>query len=118
MANSDYLADLIMERVLLAFDSLYVSLHGGDPGRIGAGEVQGLGYKRQQIGFAKASPRAVGNRDAIHYDDLPQSDLSHFGVWDASASGHYLTGGLMEFPLSVRQGQSLRWRANELLLTI
>jgi hypothetical protein len=105
-----------MDRTFLTLPSLWVGLHGGDPGEDGAGEIGP--YERQQVRFDAAGVGTVANREAMQYDGLPGATITHFGVWDAKAEGRYLTGGALDIALIVPAGRSLRWREGELLLRI
>jgi hypothetical protein len=119
MGNSDHLRDLMMRRTFLdseALPGLWVALHVADPGGTGEGELRG--YSRQPVVFAAAGTGIANNRAAMQFDDLPESTITHFGVWDAETRGHYLTGGPLDMGLIVPQGRSLRWREGELVLRI
>jgi len=122
MGNSVFLRDLVLHRILLDKEimpgGLYISLHSGDPGVSGANEIQGGGYNRLAIAFTRSAPGAAVNIDAIEYEDLPRSEVTHFGIWDARIGGNYLTGGTLLIPQTILQGQSLRWRESDLTLRV
>ena len=121
MGNSDYLRDLALKRTLLdasVFAHLFVALHQVDPGDEGVGEVDGGGYRRQEVDLTRLGSGTAANANVIEYDDMPRAHVGYFGIWDAREGGNFLTGGILLVPHEVVAGQALRWRERELLLRV
>jgi len=121
MSNSAYLRDLVLARTLLSPDILpdvYISLHSGDPGEEGAGEVSGRGYSRQRVELGRIATATAANTNTMEYEEMPESTVTHFGVWDAQMKGRFLTNGLLTVPQQVFSGQALRWRPGELVIRV
>jgi hypothetical protein len=74
--------------------SVWVSLHAGDPGTVGADELSGRGYERQQGSFNDAAEGRAHNNVTMDYEDLPESDVAGFGLWDSKdGEGSLFLGG-------------------------
>ena len=121
MGNSVFLRDLVLAKTLLARSALpqiFVSLHEGDPGDTGRAELAGGEYVRQMLILGRSAPGVATNQRDIEFDGLPEAAITHFGIWDARAEGHYLTGGPLGVPTTVAERQALRWREAEIVLRI
>lgn len=119
MANSDYLKDVILQQTVLntaAIAHVYLSLHDGEPGVSGDSELQGRSYKRQEVSLERAGVGLATNAATIEFADLPRTRITDFGLWDAEADGHFLSGGPTLQPQEVLAGYSVRWRDGELIL--
>ena len=91
----------------------YLSLHNGDPGRFGAFEVSGGGYKRQAVPFAWVTDDVIQNTEMLNFLGMPEVEVGYLGLWDAPQGGtfmlgSYLTelqtteGGLKQVPVTKR----------------
>lgn len=69
---------------------IYVSLHTGNPGEVGAAEVVGEEYARQPVTFGVASDRATANLDRGEFRELPSTTVAFVGLWDAPTGGAFL----------------------------
>lgn len=92
MSISVHLEEAILQKIFRGenFDvsQIFVSLHSGDPGRTGASELSGSGYKRQPVAF----DRDLKNDKTVEFRDLRRSTITHAGLWDAVSQGHFLWG--------------------------
>ncbi len=115
MAMSTYLANAMLDLTLrgVAFvppANIYVSLHTADPGLDGANEVSAqtwTGYTRLETaggagianGFSAAAAKSANNTKQLLFPaNAGQSKVTvtHFGIWDAAAGGHFLYGDAMQ----------------------
>lgn len=78
----------------------YVSLHVGDPGRLGANELSGGNYRRQASTFSLPDQGSVSNNATLYFVEMPESKPTHFGVW--SGSNHFEWGGVLRPPHGIR----------------
>jgi hypothetical protein len=69
------------------FQSMYVSLHTGDPGNTGANEVTGGSYIRQLETFGAAASGALSNVTDITFENMPSCTVTYVGFWDADTAG-------------------------------
>lgn len=70
----------------------WFSLHYGDPGTSGANEIGGGTYGRVQVPYPAAINGSSTNLGATH--NVPaNTDLTHFGRWDAQTGGNFFSGG-------------------------
>jgi hypothetical protein len=81
--------------VLVAGTTYYISLHSADPGTTGASEFSGGGYVRQAIVFATWASGGSSNNGAIAVPNAGSTAATYFGIWTASTSGTYVTGGAL-----------------------
>lgn len=113
--NSPYLRDLVMQALP---PGLYVSLHSGDPSATGTAELTGQGYARQAIILQRMAAGAANNGNTMEYPALPAAEVKYFGLWDAERGGHFLLGASLALPITILDGQTIRWRRGELNLHI
>ena len=78
---------------------LYVSVHTGDPGRVGGSEVTGGGYQRQAATFSRPRQGAVGNNATLYFENMPEFRPTHFGVW--TGAGAFRWSGVLRPPRGV-----------------
>ena len=117
--NSPTLRDLILNMTLLnpgVLPSLYVSLHDADPMADGRSEAAGGSYDRQLVNLERAGVGIASNRNVVEYRDLPDIDVSHFGLWDAT--GRFLSGGPLVSVQRIHAGQALRWDESDLQVRV
>jgi hypothetical protein len=101
----------------------YVSLHTADPGNTGANEVVGGGYARQgPVAFANAgqNPTVASNTAIITYPAATANygTISYFGLWTAATGGNFLGSGAVTLPIPINQGDSARWYAQTLTISV
>ncbi len=99
--------------------TVYISLHTADPGETGANEITAGAYARQTIAFDAPTDGVFPNTADV---DVPVSTsdhgtITHFGIWDASTAGNYLTGGAFTTSRTYNTDQFLRVVAGELSVT-
>ena len=119
MANSSFFRELALRQTYLNPDvlpELYMSLHEDDPDGMGNAELGG--YERQRIVLMEVAPGVASNTNILEFSSLPRSTVTHFGIWDAVAEGHFLTDGMMPEPMDMKNGQNLRWREAELVIRL
>ena len=120
MSSSLYFREMLLRHTILdggVFPRLFLSLHSDDPGEFGASEIDGISYGRQVVLFGNGSSQA-SNVNLIEYDWLPAGRISHYGIWDSVTGGRYLFSGELEVAQELQEGQALRWRPNELIISI
>src|ERR1051326_8153174 len=96
MAISDYV-EATLFRML---ERCYISLHDEDPGKGGAGELFGGGYRRQSAKFSNFGGN-FSNDVAVEFPEMPVGDVVAVGLWDAPAGGNFIWGGALEMPRMV-----------------
>jgi hypothetical protein len=78
-------------------NSVYMSLHSGDPGSTGANELATTGgspnYARKPITWAAASGGSKVSNVSEAFDIPPSSTVSYFGLWSAATGGSFRGGG-------------------------
>ena len=116
MANSRFLRAVLMQAFIDR--SLFLALHAADPGEGGAGELTGQGYVRQVIRPIDVSEGVISNGDTLRFENLPEGTMTHFGVWDAERSGHFLMGGPLLEPKRALAGNAVQWDEGECVLRI
>ena len=78
----------------------YVSLHTGDPGRVGGMECAGRGYRRQATTFSLPKGGACQNNATLYFGEMPECKPTYFGVW--TGSGAFRWGGVLRPPAGVQ----------------
>jgi hypothetical protein len=103
-------------------DTVYVSLHTGDPGNTGANEVTGGAYGRVgPISFSGSgnNPTTYDNDDALNFPQATADwgECTHFGLWSASTAGTYLGGDALTASKTIGDGDAARFSAGQLAVT-
>jgi hypothetical protein len=103
--------------------NVFVSLHTLDPGDTGAAEVVGGAYARQgPIAFANAgfNPTVASNTAILTYPAATANygTINFFGLWTALTGGNFLGSGPVGFPIPINQGDSARFYANTLTISV
>jgi hypothetical protein len=103
--------------------NVYVSLHLADPGNTGANEVVGAAYVRQgPVAFTNAgfNPTVASNNAILTYPVATANygTINFFGLWTAANGGNFLGSGAVGFPIPINQGDSARFYANTLTVTV
>ena len=121
MSKSNYLEDKVLDHALgtTAFaqpTNQYLALHTADPGEDASGaELSGTGYTRAAIDFNAASGgTATGPTSVIEFTNsggTSWTEVTHFGIWDASSGGNLLYYGSLTTSKTVAAGDTLRFTA-------
>jgi hypothetical protein len=103
--------------------NVFVSLHLADPGNTGANEVVGGAYARQgPVPFTNAgfNPTVASNNAILTYPVATANygTINFFGLWTAASGGNFLGSGPVGFPIPINQGDSARFYANTLTVTV
>jgi hypothetical protein len=127
-AISDYLEDKLLDLLFNDTDfdpastDIYVALHTASPADDGSGaEVSAGGYARVQVSAWDASSGgATANTAAIAFATATASwgTITHAALWDAITAGNLLWHGALDSSVVVASGQSVRFDAGELDVTI
>lgn len=96
------------------FQSMFVSLHTGDPGLTGASEVAGGSYIRQAENFGAAAAKALTNAAAIEFAGMPAVTVTHVGFWSADTAGVFKGGAALVAGVPVLVTQTARFAAGAL----
>jgi hypothetical protein len=96
------------------FQSLYVSLHTGDPGNTGADEVTGGSYIRQLETFGAASSGALTNATDITFEDMPSCTVSYVGFWSTDTAGTFQGSAALVSSQIIIAAQNAVFEAGEL----
>jgi len=74
---------------------VFISLHLADPGLGGDNEVAAQSYIRQNASaaFGVASEGEKKSSADVLFENMPESAVTHIGVWDAEEGGNFLWGG-------------------------
>lgn len=99
--------------------TVYLSFHSADPGETGASELSGNNYSRVAIAFGAPTDGVFLNSANV---DSPVasgawSAATHFGIWDASTSGNFLTGGALTTARTIGADGFIRVQAGEISIT-
>jgi hypothetical protein len=90
--------------------AVYLSLHTADPTETGGvGEVSGTNYVRKAITFAAPASRQILQSGDVNFDQAGAGGwgtVTHYGVWDASASGNSLAYGSLTSSLLINQNDT------------
>lgn len=100
--------------------TLYVALYTSAPNDAGAGtEVSGGSYARQSMAFTVTADTA-SNTANVEYPKATASwgTVTHFAILDAVTSGNMLCYGTLTASKTVASGDTLRFNAGELDITV
>jgi hypothetical protein len=103
--------------------NVFVSLHTLDPGDTGVAEVVGGAYARQgPVAFTEAgfNPTVAANSAILTYPVATANygTINFFGLWTAATVGNFLGSGPIGVPIPVNQGDSARFYANTLTISV
>jgi len=101
----------------------YVSLHTADPGTTGANEVSGGAYARQgSVAFTNAGnePTVASNSAIVTFPVATANwgTISYFGLWTAVSGGAFQGSGSITTPAAVNSGDTARFVAGALTITV
>ena len=83
----------------------WISLHTGDPGTTGATEATLGAYARVRVNqdgltapyWNDAATSAMTNNGAVTFPEGGgDAVITHFGIWDANATGGFIRGGALD----------------------
>ena len=136
MSKSNYLEDKILDHALgtTAFTqptNQYLALHTADPTDAASGAelsaaatANKTGYARAAIDFnAASSGTATGpaGSNTIEFTNSHASSswtqVTHFGIWDASSSGNLLYHGALTTAKTIAAGDTLRFTAGSISIS-
>jgi hypothetical protein len=124
-AMSDYLENEILDHILSVGSytmpsAVYVGLSTGSFGDDNSGtELSGSNYSRVAATFSAASSGTTSNSAAIEFAAATGSwgSVSHFGVFDAAASGNLLIHGAFTAAKTIENGDVLKISTGDLDIT-
>lgn len=110
------LANRLLDSVLRP-GPVFVSLHTNEPGEDGGFEIFGEGYARQAVTFERALQRIALNDLRAEFRDMPVSQVTHIGIWDARDGGVFLWGSdrIEDLP-AVPRGGTVRINPGDLAI--
>ena len=122
---TNYLENKIAEHVFggtayTAPATLYVALYTTAPDDTGAGtEVTGGSYARQSMAFTVTADTA-SNTANVEFPKATASwgTVTHFAILDAVSAGNMLCYGTLTASKAVASGDTLRFNAGELDITV
>lgn len=129
MSKSNYLENKMLDHALgtTAFTqptNQYLALHTADPTDAGSGaelSTSGTGYARIAVDFNAASGgTATGPTSAKEFTNSSGSSwtqVTHFGIWDASSSGNLLYHGALTTAKTIAAGDTLRFTADSISIS-
>ena len=79
-------ANLMLEWLLVE-RPIWLSLHAGEPGTLGANEVVGGGYERRPFVGGFAINGEVSNAEYVQFSAMPSARVTHAGLWTAEERG-------------------------------
>lgn len=115
MPISPYAKNKVMNDLLSVS---FVSLHSKNPKIGGESELEGESYKRVNACILW-SPAEDGEKLScgdICFKELPESKITHVGVWDAEQGGNFLWSAELEETKNVQKGDSFTLPAGQFAL--
>lgn len=88
-----------------------LSLHAGDPGVTGAGEIGG---RFDLTGALRISEDRLVTRVTLERQMVGAGTATHYGLWEADGTFH--SGGALPRPVAVGVGQTVILRAGAVVL--
>ena len=82
-------------------------------------ELTGNNYTRKAITFASASSGSIASNSAVEFNSATGSwgAVSHWGIFDASSSGHLLFHGSFTASKTIASGDILKVASGSLTIT-
>lgn len=99
----------------------YLALHTADPGLTGENELTGTGYARQATTFGAASTKSASNTSTHTFTNSGGSawtQVTHFGLWDASTAGGFIWGGALTTARTLGAGEQGTWASGALVMNL
>ena len=98
--------------------TLYLALYTTDPTVADAGtEVTGGSYVRKAISFAAGSGGSAASNAAINFTSMPTTNVSHWGIRDASSGGNLLYFGNFDIVQAITSGQTFTINSGNVVIT-
>ena len=98
--------------------TLYLALYTSDPTVADSGvEVTGGSYSRKSISFAAESGGSAPSNAAINFTSTPTTNVSHWGIRDASSGGNLLYFGNFDIVQAISSGQTFTINSGNLVIT-
>ena len=125
-AMSDFLENKILDHICAttsytAPSAVYLGLSTGDFTDTGSGasELSGSNYSRKAVVFAAAASGATSNTSKVDFDPASGNwgSISHWGIFDAAASGNILLSGSFSSAKTIETNDVLRISSGDLDLT-
>lgn len=121
MAFTDAFKSLLLD-AQFQNGTVYVSLHTGDPSTTGANELSGNGYQRQLMEFNAAGADGVTENTNIETfgpaTPAGWTEVTYFGLWSAQTEGTFRGGFALTTPQTVAAGNSAKFAAGALVVSI
>lgn len=115
MPLSNYARNKLMDSLLEG--GVYISLHCEDPGLTGENEITGGCYKRQLADtFSQANDGEKASKNDILFEQMPESTISHIGVWDSKEKGNFIWGAELLSKKAIHEGDTLKLGAGNIIL--
>lgn len=117
MPISLYARNKMMDGILAVS---FVSLHSKSPKGSGENELVGETYKRVSLSEAMA-PSRDGERVSlsdVSFKNLPESVVSHIGVWDAETEGNLLWSAELDEKQQIHNGNTFTLPAGQIALGV
>lgn len=98
--------------------TLYLALYTSDPTVADAGtEVAGGSYSRKSIAFATEAGGSAASNAAINFTSMPTTNVSHWGIRDASSGGNLLYFGNFDIVQGITSGQTFTIASGNVVIT-
>ena len=120
---STYLRNLVLDCLLRdtafpAFDTIYMSVHDGDPGVTGANEIADSDrVALTDSAFGAASGGVTTNATNLETGALPACSVLHVGFWDAAEAGNFLFGSDAFDAVAITEGNAFLIEAGNISIT-
>lgn len=113
---SDYRVHLWLAQFQHGF---YLALHYDDPSRAGAyaSEVFGGAYVRCAVDFSAPTGRVTWNVKVASFAGLPNTTVTHLGLWDAAVNGNFEAPLPLPRPVLVLPGGRLDFGIEQIALS-
>jgi hypothetical protein len=129
MSFADYWENEILDHILndgaYTAPTIYAGVSTADPGDDGAtlAEPSGNGYARVTTAAADWNAASGGNKTNANAIAFPTASgnwgtITYFCLFDALTTGHLLASGLLAVEKTITSGQSLRFPAASVTVTL
>lgn len=119
MPLSAYARNKVMDDLLSG--EVFISAHVSDPGLGGANEIANTtatAYARQSVtnGFALAVDGGKVSIVEVQFDEMPESTVTHLGVWSAKTGGDFIWGAELLKRRELGDGDTLKFKRGGIAL--
>jgi len=116
---ANQILDAIARNASLAYATVWVKLHIGDPGAAGTSNPAANTTRQQAVFGSAASSRGIANTANIDWIVVPNSETyTHVSLWSASSGGTFLGKDDLSSSAAVIIGDTFRIPVGDLTLTI